>query len=83
MTRYMIIERFRPGCLEVVYERFAQQGRMLPAGLYYLDSWLEREGQCCFQLMKTDNPALFDLWIEKWRDLVDFEIIELGTKPTD
>jgi hypothetical protein len=50
---------------------------MLPDGLHYLDSWLTADGQRCFQLMETDDLALFDAWTPHWADLVDFEIVPL------
>ena len=81
MRQFMVIESFRPGCRDKVYERFHQKGRMLPAGLVYLNSWLEKDGERCFQLMETDNPPLFDLWLKNWNDLVAMEIVELGEKP--
>ena len=59
-----------------VYERAAEHGRMLPAGLVYVDSWIdERTLDRCFQLMETDDPSLFDVWIEPWQDLAQFEIV--------
>jgi hypothetical protein len=81
MKRYMVIEHFGPGAKEKVYERFREKGRMLPDGLVYVDSWLEADGDRCFQLMETNDPALFDRWTENWSDLVRFEIIALGDKP--
>jgi hypothetical protein len=81
MKSYMIIERFLPGCKEKVYERFHQKGRMLPAGLAYVNSWLEKDGDRCFQLMETDDPSLFEKWFEHWKDLVAIEVVELGEKP--
>jgi hypothetical protein len=81
MKQYMVIERFLPGCKEKVYERFHAQGRMLPEGLIYLNSWLEKDGDRCFQLMETDQPSLFAAWTDRWKDLVRFEVIELGAKP--
>src|SRR5437899_6729069 len=59
---YMVIERFKPGCLSAVYQRFEAKGRMLPPGLFYLNSWLEKEGHRCFQLMEADDPRLFGEW---------------------
>ncbi len=79
--RYMVIEKFRQGP-KAVYERLASRGRMLPDGLRYLDSWLQRDGQRCFQLMETDHPELFEPWTERWNDLVDFEIVEVDASPT-
>ena len=49
---------------------------MLPSGLRYLDSWIVDDGAFdrCFQLMETDDPALFDVWLDNWRDLGVFEV---------
>ncbi|MFT5219271.1 MAG: hypothetical protein ACI9LO_002542 [Planctomycetota bacterium] len=44
----MVIENIFAGCLNQVYARFHAKGRMLPDGLYYLDSWLEKNGVRCF-----------------------------------
>ena len=83
MTQYMVIENFLPGCKDAVYERFARKGRMLPDGLKYLDSWLEDDGNRCFQLMETHDRSLCDEWIEHWKDLMNFEIVQVGSKPTE
>lgn len=80
-ARYLVIETFRPGCKECVYERFHAQGRLLPEGLHFVASWLERDGPRCFQLMDTDDPALFEVWFARWSDLVCFELVPLGAKP--
>jgi hypothetical protein len=80
MKRYMVIEHFEPGAKDRIYERFREKGRMLPDGLTYVDSWLEKEGDRCFQLMETDDASLFDRWTESWKDLVRFEIVELSEK---
>jgi hypothetical protein len=77
----MVIERFFPGCKDEVYERYARCGRMLPDGLVYLDSWLENDGDRCFQLMETSDYSLFEEWTAHWKDLGDFEIVEIGPKP--
>jgi len=82
MTRYMVIERIKSGQLENVYKRFHAQGRMLPTGLHFIDSWLTADGSCVYQIMETDNVERFEDWMPRWSDLVDFEIIELGDKPS-
>lgn len=79
MRKYMVIEKFRPGCMDKVYARFEAEGRMLPDGLVYLDSWLSREQEVCYQLMETADPALFEPWMRAWDDLVDFKIVPLDT----
>ena len=78
MKTYMIVERFRPGCRDAVYERFDRDGRLLPKGLHYVDSWPTADGTLCFQLMQTDDPALFDIWFARWSDLVGFELHEIA-----
>jgi len=77
----MVIETHRPGTLDEVYKRFHKHGRMMPDGLFYIDSWLESEGDRCFQLMQTDDFSLFAQWIKNWDDLTDFEVIKIGEKP--
>ena len=81
MKQYMVIESFLPSCKAKVYERFHQKGRMLPEGLAYVNSWLEKDGDRCFQLMETDDPSLFQVWLDEWKDLVAMEIVELDEKP--
>ena len=72
---YMVIERFKGGDPEPVRQRFAEKGRMLPEGLAYISSWIDVTETTCYQLMETQNVKLFDPWIEKWRDIVDFEVV--------
>jgi hypothetical protein len=79
---YMVIETFRPGMKDKVYDRYSTNGRMLPHGLQYIDSWLEENGDRCFQLMESESAELFREWTEKWNDLVQFEIIPLVQSPT-
>ena len=81
MQDYMVIEHIKPGMLEAVYARFRARGRMLPDGLYYVDSWLSADGQQCFQLMQTGDVSLFAQWELNWSELVRFEVIPLGDKP--
>ena len=72
---YMVIEKFKNRDAAPVYKRFEERGRMMPEGLKYIDSWVETNFDRCFQLMETEDPALFQDWIENWKDLVDFEVI--------
>jgi Domain of unknown function (DUF3303) len=73
--RYMVIEHYTSGP-GPVYLRAAARGRMLPDGLRYVDSWIVDDDALdrCFQLMETDDPSLFDDWLDNWRDLGEFEI---------
>jgi hypothetical protein len=73
--RYMVIEHFTKGA-RPVYQRAAERGRMLPDGLAYIDSWIDAETlDRCFQLMETDDPALFDEWLSHWSDLGTIEVV--------
>jgi hypothetical protein len=71
----MVVETYTNGP-EPVYRRAAERGRMLPPGLTYVDSWIVDDEALdrCFQLMETDDPALFDVWFAAWRDLATFEV---------
>jgi Protein of unknown function (DUF3303) len=74
----MVIETFKRGA-RPVYERAAEQGRMLPDGLAYLDSWVDEGLGRCWQLMETEDPRLFDEWIARWSDLAEFEVVAVLT----
>lgn len=75
MRTYMVVEHFKEGCWETAYVRFHEKGRLLPNGLSYVNSWANKEKSVCYQLMQTTRPELFDVWFERWSDLVDFELI--------
>ena len=75
----MVIEHFDPGAAPEIYRRARERGRQLPPGLEYVDSWVDLDYRRCFQLMRSDEPGLFDAWIEKWRDLARFEVIPVRT----
>ena len=80
--KFLVIETFQEGKKKQVYDRFHEMGRMLPHGLTYVESWVERDGNRCFQLMETEDDSLFDAWIAKWTDLADFEIVPVTSSPT-
>jgi len=72
---YMVIERFKKRVAPEIYRRFREKGRMMPEGLEYVSSWTDLNFKICYQLMRTQDFALFDKWIDNWRDLMEFEII--------
>jgi hypothetical protein len=76
---FMVIERFRDGDAAAVYRRFRARGRMTPEGLRYVESWVEPDFGRCFQLMECEDPRLFREWVERWEDLVEFEIVPVVT----
>jgi hypothetical protein len=75
---YLIIEQFN-GDPVPVYRRFRAEGRLAPEGLRYVQSWVTDDLQRCFQVMECDDPALLEQWMERWRDLVTFEVLPVMT----
>ena len=73
---FMVIERFEKNDMVPVYRRVRDAGRALPAGLRYVDSWVEPNFARCFQLMETDDLRLLQEWVLSWRGCgVTFEIV--------
>jgi hypothetical protein len=71
---YMVVERFKNQDAVAVYRRFRDSGRMAPEGLRYVSSWVDEDFEVCYQLMETHDRRLLDEWMERWSDLVDFEV---------
>ncbi len=69
----MVIEQFKD--VRAVYKRFSEKGRLMPDGLKYVSSWIDRDFKTCWQIMETDDERLFRQWTDAWSDLMDFEII--------
>ena len=55
MTLYMVVEHFRDGDAVPVYRRFRDHGRLAPAGLTYVTSWVDDEMRTCFQVMEAER----------------------------
>ena len=73
---FMVIERFRDHDMVPIYRRLRDQGRMLPEGLEYIDSWIEPNFSRCFQLMRCDDARLLQEWVLQWWGLgATFEIV--------
>ena len=77
---FMIIERFKDADMLPIYRRLRDEGRLIPDGLKYVDSWVEPSFARCFQLMECDDPRLLQSWILRWRGFgVTFEIVPVVT----
>jgi len=70
---YIVIEQFKD--TPAIYRRLREKGRMMPDGLTYISSWIDTELKVCYQLMETEDPALFPRWTENWDDLMEFKIV--------
>ncbi len=76
---YMVVEHFAEGAAVGIYRNLRDHGRRLPPGLEYVDSWVDLDYRRCFQLMRTDDPSLFDVWAKAWGDAGSFEVIPVRT----
>ena len=76
---FMVIEHFQGGDARAIGERFARDGRMLPDGVAYISSWIDEPRARCFQLMEAADGRMLDVWIERWSDLAEFEVIPVVT----
>src|SRR5262245_58758858 len=77
---FMVIERFRDDDMLPIYKRVRDEGRQFPAGLRYIDSWVEPNFSRCFQLMECDDLRLIQQWCLAWRGSgVSFEIVPVVT----
>jgi hypothetical protein len=72
---FMVIERFKDGDPRPIGARFREKGRMLPDGVAYHASWVDREGMRCFQVMEAADAESLEGWMGCWKDLVDFEVV--------
>jgi hypothetical protein len=71
----MVIERFKNRDAKAVYRRLRDQGRGMPEGLRYVNSWIEASFDRYFQLMECDDAHLLQQWVAVWNDLIEFEIV--------
>ena len=77
---FMIIERFNDADVVAIYRRVRDEGRRLPDGLRYVDSWVEASFGRCFQLMECDDVSLLQQWILNARGTgMTFEIVPVLT----
>lgn len=78
-AEYMVIERYHAGAAPTIYRRFKDKGRMLPAGVEFLGSWVDVDLSGCFVLLRTAERSLIDTWIGAWSDLVEFKVVPVQT----
>jgi len=71
---FMVVERFRAGKSKEFYEKFDKNGRLLPAGVEYLKSWVDESVSICFQHMRSESLELLEQWISQWEEFAEFEI---------
>ena len=72
---FMVIETFRNHDAKPIYRRLRDQGRQMPEGLIFVNSWVAADLGRCFQLMECGDVALLQRWAAEWSDLMEFEIV--------
>jgi hypothetical protein len=72
---FMVIEQFVNQDAIAIYSHLRDEGRGLPDGLRYVDSWVEPNFGRCFQLMECDDLRLIQQWLLHWRGLATCEIV--------
>jgi Domain of unknown function (DUF3303) len=77
---FMIIERSKDGDMLPIYKRVREEGRAIPDGLKYVESWVEVNFSRCFQLMECDDLRSLQERILNWRGSgTYFEIVPVVT----
>jgi hypothetical protein len=76
---FMVVEHFKNGDAVPVYRRLREQGRLAPATVNYISSWVTADLTRCFQIMESPAREMLDQWLARWTDLVDFEVVPVIT----
>lgn len=72
---FMVVERFSPGSVPGIYRRLRDEGRSLPEGLRYVDSWIEVGMGRCFQLMECEDARPLQQWLLDWNGMFEVEVV--------
>jgi hypothetical protein len=76
---FMVIEHFKGGNAVPVYRRFQEHGRLAPPEVEYINSWVTADLSRCYQIMRAPDRTALDMWLARWCDLVDFEVVPVMT----
>ena len=76
---FMVIEHFKGGDPIPIYRRFRDRGRMAPDDVRYVNSWVTSDLTACYQVMDAPDRARLDEWLQRWQDLVDFDVVPVMT----
>ncbi len=72
---FFVVETFRGGDPRPVHRRFAERGRLLPEGVLYRGSWIDAANARCFQIVEAPEREALQQWLDRWSDLIDFDVI--------
>lgn len=57
---FLVIEHFKNGDPVPVYRRYLGQGRLMPAGLEHVSSWVTQDLARCYQVMACEDRAALE-----------------------
>lgn len=76
---FMVVEHFAEGKTSEIYRIAREDGRQLPEGLRYVDSWVAVSLDTCFQLMECDDLTLMQEWMARWEGYGRYEVFPVTT----
>lgn len=50
-----------------------KKGRLMPDGVKYINSWVTKDMDMCYQVMESITEEKVREWISNWDDLSDFD----------
>jgi hypothetical protein len=75
----MIIERFYPDKIKAMYNRLDEEGRSLPEGVKYVNSWIDENIETCYQIMESESREKLNEWMDNWEGFCIWEVIPVIT----
>ena len=72
---FIVVERFRGTSVPEAYWRFQEHGRLAPAEVKTIGSWVTADLSRCFQILEAENVSFVQEWVANWVDLIEFEIL--------
>lgn len=73
---FMVIETFPTDGVLPLYRKLRREGRTLPEGVEFVESYIEVGFSRAFQVMRADSAAALQAWVLTWQGLgIEFEIV--------
>ena len=76
---YIIIEKFHEGKIKELYKRLDNEGRFIPDGVTYVNSWVDEKCEICYQVMESESLEKLQEWMNNWEGFCDWEVVPVLT----
>ena len=73
---FMVLGAYPPERRDAIIARFTEKGSDLPEGIKPIGAWYAT-GKA-FEVVETDSSLLIGRWLQKWNDLIAFEVIPVS-----